>query len=573
MPTILVTGAGGFLGSRIARFLASRPQTTVRAGIHGGGRPAPEGAGLTPVIADVRDIRTLDVACEGVDAIVHCATGDRWVTVNGTQAVLTAARQHKVPRVVVLSSVVVYGQAAGEVSEDTPLDPMADDPEALLKAEAESLCRQAMAEGQSVIVLRLPILFGAECPQWAGTTARRLASRRWGTLGDAGEGVCNPLDPRDLVEAVAAAIEARPGLAGAYNIRGPETLTWNAFFERFNEALGLPALVEQNLNGFGLRFLMGTLVRETVGRLPQAQPAAGAVMTETPTFRELDFFRLSATYPIDRAQADLGWRPGVSLDDSLAAAAAWAKAGGMAELRQPVARVVAPAAEAGEGAAPGADGPVSLMGWSPSFLQTETFRALLPPQGAKGSGASAGAQTEGNADSGSDLDKVPEGLSSKLFPAHIIFKPMPDEGPTVSVAETMSEIKDSFAAIDNFGASVKRRLGGLVGRAGERSSALSGDGAEAPKPGTSDEALSRKLFPAHIIFKQMPENGPTVSVSETWAEINKSLPMGKAKSKAGEEGAAGAEPENPMAARDLARKMFPAHIIFKKAQGREPGQE
>ncbi|WP_051013864.1 NAD-dependent epimerase/dehydratase family protein [Pararhodospirillum photometricum] len=375
MSTILVIGAGGFLGSRVARFLAERPDTTVKAGTPAGGRPAPEG--LIKAVADVRDVRTLVAAMEGVDAVVNCATGDRWVTVNGTQAILSAARQAGVPRVVHLSSVVVYGQASGLITEEQPLAPMADDPEAALKAEAEGLCLTAMTEGQSVIVLRLPILFGAECVQWAGLTARRLASRRWGTLGDAGDGVCNAVDPRDVCAAVAAALDAPAGTQGAFNIRGPEPLTWNSFFERYNEALGLPPLLAQNLNGFGLRFLVGSLVRETVSHLPQGSQALGGLMAETPTFRELDFFRLRADYAIDKAHSVLGWTPAIPFEDSLSQAAAWVRAGGLAEM-------LTKARTQGERAAASAPAPDEIglpLPPLPDFLSSSRLPAFLTPDG------------------------------------------------------------------------------------------------------------------------------------------------------------------------------------------------
>ncbi|CCG08462.1 unnamed protein product [Pararhodospirillum photometricum DSM 122] len=64
-------------------------------------------------------------------------------------------------------------------------------------------------------------------------------------------------------------------------------------------------------------------------------------------------------------------------------------------------------------------------------------------------------------------------------------------------------------------------------------------------------SLSGKLFPSHLIFKPMPENGPTVSVSQTMAEIRQSL-GGKV------------DAEGQPLALAIARKAFPAHIIFKK---------
>ena len=108
---VLVTGAGGFVGSHAVRHL-SRDMEVIAA--------TRDGRDGTRRL-DVRDEAGLRSGLAGVAAVVHCAVGDRAVTVDGTTALLAAAAQAGVRRFVHISSVAVYGGATGEVSEATPM--------------------------------------------------------------------------------------------------------------------------------------------------------------------------------------------------------------------------------------------------------------------------------------------------------------------------------------------------------------------------------------------------------------------------------------------------------------------
>ncbi|WP_051013779.1 NAD-dependent epimerase/dehydratase family protein [Pararhodospirillum photometricum] len=332
MRTILVTGAAGCLGRHVSTHLASLPESQVRAGTRVDGRPAPTGEGLSAVVADVKDARTLEAACTGVDAIVHCAAGDRQVLVNGTQAVLNAARSKGVRRVIHLSCSTVYGSAKGAVSEETPLVTGLGDEvgAAVLKAEAEALCRAAAAEGLSVVILRPTVVMGPGSPFWAGTLAQRLANRVWGTIGKVGNGTCSPIDPRDVATAVAAALDADVAPGTAFNLAGPDTLSWNAFFAKYNDALALPDVREIQPESLGVRVLQAGPAKLISRHLPTLKSKkVENTLLSAPDFGELDLYRLVATYPTDKAQRALGWTAVHGVKDAVESAAAWAKAEGL----------------------------------------------------------------------------------------------------------------------------------------------------------------------------------------------------------------------------------------------------
>src|SRR3954452_7508693 len=127
---VLVTGGAGFIGSHGADRLLQcgyrgRGLGNLDAQVHG------EGAVLFPrylsteveaVRGDVRNPRDVSAALEGVDAVFHFASAvgvgqsmyeiDRYTDVNnrGTAVLLEALLRHRVRKLVVASSMSVYGE-------------------------------------------------------------------------------------------------------------------------------------------------------------------------------------------------------------------------------------------------------------------------------------------------------------------------------------------------------------------------------------------------------------------------------------------------------------------------------
>jgi nucleoside-diphosphate-sugar epimerase len=162
---ILVTGATGKVGSRLARRLAQRGDR-VRALVRDRSRAADlSGGGIELVDGDLLDPASLAPAVRGVDAVVHCAAFFRGATpeqaraVNdlGTQHLAAAARAASVQRFVFTSTGLVYGSTGGSLaSEDTPCAPTAAYPVSKLAAERFLLA----LEGLDARVLRLPFVYG-----------------------------------------------------------------------------------------------------------------------------------------------------------------------------------------------------------------------------------------------------------------------------------------------------------------------------------------------------------------------------------------------------------------------------
>src|SRR6201993_4798013 len=128
-----VTGATGFLGSHVARVLADqgvdlrllvRPTSNLKN---------LQGLNADTAVGDLRDSASLEKAMSDCDTVFHVAADYRlWVrdpnemyrsNVDGTRAVLEAARKNAVRRIVYTSSVATIGFRSDGVpaDEDSPV--------------------------------------------------------------------------------------------------------------------------------------------------------------------------------------------------------------------------------------------------------------------------------------------------------------------------------------------------------------------------------------------------------------------------------------------------------------------
>ena len=170
--TVLVTGAGGFLGRHVSAAFAA-------AGDRVRGAVRSPGAALAPgveaaLVPDLLDRAAVRAAVQGVDAVVHLAarvhvmrdtSADplaefRRVNVEGTRVLLEEASAAGVRDFVLASSVKAVGEG-GEAPYDERTPAAPQDPYGVSKLEAERLVLDAApGDGMRRVVLRLPLVYG-----------------------------------------------------------------------------------------------------------------------------------------------------------------------------------------------------------------------------------------------------------------------------------------------------------------------------------------------------------------------------------------------------------------------------
>jgi GDP-4-dehydro-6-deoxy-D-mannose reductase len=191
---ILVTGIGGFVGSRLARHLLAQGDRV--SGTWVDAVPGIEGADLFE--ADLQDRAALERAIRAAapDAVVHLAglshIGDSWqwekmpdyfrVNVAGTENVVAAAAAAGDPPVVIASSADVYGLVPADeqpIPESRPVAPQT--PYALTKAAAERIALGLKGKG-AVICRSFNLVGPGQSPKFSlASWAAQLAEIRQGT--------------------------------------------------------------------------------------------------------------------------------------------------------------------------------------------------------------------------------------------------------------------------------------------------------------------------------------------------------------------------------------------------------
>lgn len=161
-----ITGASGFIGSNLARYLHKKGHNVLALAPTSGKIEALEAAGISITLADVTDRASLDKAFRGMEVVVHLAAlfnrpeasweDYRWVNVQGTKNVLDAAKYRGVNRVVHCSTVgVATGRGAPPYSVETPYS-AANDKYESTKCEGEKLALAFYREQDYPIVVIRP---------------------------------------------------------------------------------------------------------------------------------------------------------------------------------------------------------------------------------------------------------------------------------------------------------------------------------------------------------------------------------------------------------------------------------
>jgi dihydroflavonol-4-reductase len=246
---VLVTGAGGFLGSHLVRELAARGHA-VRALVRPG-RPAPalDGVDVERIEGDLSDEPALRRASRGCDGLVHAAASralwrrrdleQRATNVEGTARLLRAAQAAGVRRLVHVSSAAAVGCTREPAALDESFDWNAGSigiGYVASKKEAEERALAAAWAGLDLCVVNPGALLG---PRFDGrhvgaVEALRDRRLRWSPPG--GGAVADVADV-----AIACALALESGRRGERYVLAAQNLTWHALHSALARALGVRA--------------------------------------------------------------------------------------------------------------------------------------------------------------------------------------------------------------------------------------------------------------------------------------------------------------------------------------------
>lgn len=307
-PTVLVTGASGFVGSAVCRTLAGLGGYNVRAALREPGAPLPTTV-QQALGCELTAGTDWAAALAGVQVVVHaaarvhvmketCADGlaeFRRVNVQGTLNLARQAAAAGVKRFIFISSIKVNGEASrpGQPLHADDL-PAPQDAYGISKHEAEQGLNQLAADtGMELVVIRPVLVYGP------GVKANFLSMMRWVQWGlplpfAAVENRRSLVFLDNLVDFVVTCINHPQAANQVFLASDGEDISLNQLLRALGRALGRPARL------LAIAPAMLRLIARVAGRRDLAERLLGSLQVD-----------------ISKNQQVLGWRPPYTLQQGL----------------------------------------------------------------------------------------------------------------------------------------------------------------------------------------------------------------------------------------------------------------
>lgn len=312
---ILVTGATGFIGSRLAGRLHAEGAHVIALERTPGKGDALARSGIEIVRGDITDRAQMEaILRQDVHIVMHIAAWLRGQPVSNYQRInIEATRQLAelsaaagVNRFVFTSSIAVYGlHGDTNVDEATPLKPFGDPyGDSKIRAE-EALWDVAHSANLPYVIVRPGMVYGPGSPGWTV----RLA--RWARKGqlpmiDNGRGTAYPVYIDNLVDLLAACATHPAAVGEVFNGVDDGPVTFADFLGGYmamvptDRAIKLPGWALKSVMALASPFFPGAKLSHYANQL------CGRGLVSNRKAKDL-----------------LGWSPRVSLKEGLARSEAW----------------------------------------------------------------------------------------------------------------------------------------------------------------------------------------------------------------------------------------------------------
>ncbi|MGA0332935.1 MAG: NAD-dependent epimerase/dehydratase family protein [Kiritimatiellia bacterium] len=321
---ILVTGGTGFTGKALVKRLLDDGHQVVALDYKEGLKTQElREWGAEVLIGSVTDRAIVDQAMQGAEVVQHLAAAFREmnvpeshydeVNIQGTRNVLEAAEREQVKKFIYCSTCGVHGNIDHPPGdENAPIQPA--DYYQRTKYEAEPVVLEFVQKGMKATILRPAAIYGPGDPERFQMIFKRVNKGKFPMFGN-GKTTYHPLYIDNLVDALVLAMDPEKGNGEAYLIADEEYVEIEDLVKRAARALG----VEVKIPHYPVLpvVIAGHLcekICKPFGIVPPIFP------------RRVDWYRQNRAFKIDKAKRDLGYVPGVDLDEGLRRTAAWYKA-------------------------------------------------------------------------------------------------------------------------------------------------------------------------------------------------------------------------------------------------------
>ncbi len=321
---VLVTGATGFLGGALAHRLA-QDGVQVKALAR---RPQKAGyitgiSNITIVEGDITDSDRMKQVTQDCSIVFHVAAAlggkfekQHHINVDGTRNIMLAAAEAKVERVVVVSSIAVYGyKYEGDITEDCEQRPGRSFYNTT-KSQAETVVREIGAQCNiPYSIVRPAMIYGPRSNAWTATLFKLAKLNPTPFIGD-GHGNVHPIYVDDLVDLMILSATHPAAIGQAFNCSSDPAPSWREFLGGYsrlaghNRWLSIPPIIMRPIAPLIELFL-------TLRGEPQELPAL------------VDFLQASKTYKMTKARELLGWQPKTDLQKGINNCIPWLREKGL----------------------------------------------------------------------------------------------------------------------------------------------------------------------------------------------------------------------------------------------------
>ncbi len=338
---VCITGGSGFLGTHLVREITDKdsPISVSEIVVYDLAPPPVAIAGrVRHVSGDIRDRTALGRALEGVDIVFHMAaivdwgtrspTEVRGVNVEGTEAVVEAARHAGVKVLILTSSLDATFSGREQVDVDESLSYPARHPNMYCrsKMEAELVVNAAHGDDLQTCSLRPADIYGPADPYHMPPLIEMAENGFYVRIGD-GSALSQHCYVGNVavahLQAARAFLDGRNDHGGrSYFITDGPPANFFTFFDRMVSEAGYTIRPRNLRIPFALFYAMGALVelvtlpvRPVLKRAPRVSRFAAVYTCTTYTFRA------------DRAAADFGFTPKYDEESAVAETIAYYRRG------------------------------------------------------------------------------------------------------------------------------------------------------------------------------------------------------------------------------------------------------
>lgn len=318
---VLVTGAGGFLGTHIAKKLIEAGHKVVN--LSRGSYKHLDEMGVQSFKGDLQNIKSIEPALEGIDAVIHTASKvamwGRWddfykINVEGTKNLVHLCRDRGINKIVYTSSPsVVFGDQSLEgVDESISYPEDSYSMYAKSKAIAEKWILEQADEMLKVVSLRPHLIYG---PGDQNLFPRLIEAAKKGKLKRVGDGK-NKVDVIYVENAAKAhlnaldKLDANPNINGKAYFLGQENpvVLWD-FIDQVLDMANAPRPKKQI--SFNKAFKIGNVIEKGLKLV--------GVYNIHPPMTRFVALQLSKSHWFDHSNAtkDLGFTPEYTIQEGL----------------------------------------------------------------------------------------------------------------------------------------------------------------------------------------------------------------------------------------------------------------